>query len=96
MLESGTAAYPIHDFLMKEGFRVVMANPSKIRAITASKSKTAEAACGTRSLTEERHGRIRGPLQVWMIDPEHESATLSSAWRRLGDTDVECKLKRTV
>ncbi len=42
VLESSTAAYPIHDFLQKEGFSVIMANPSKIRAITASKSKTDE------------------------------------------------------
>ncbi len=42
VLESGTAAFPIHDFLKREGFDVMMANPSKIRAITASKSKTDE------------------------------------------------------
>jgi len=42
VMESGTAAFPIYDFLCKEGYKVVMANPSKIRAITDSKSKTDE------------------------------------------------------
>ena len=42
VLEASTAAYPIHDFFLHQGFRVVMANPSKIRAITASKSNTDE------------------------------------------------------
>ena len=42
VLEASTAAYPVHDFFLRQGFRVVMANPSKIRAITDSRSKTDE------------------------------------------------------
>jgi transposase len=42
VLEASTAAYPIYDYLCEVGFDVVMANPSQIRAITASKSKTDE------------------------------------------------------
>jgi len=42
VMEAGTAAYPLYDFLCRGGFNVVMADPRKIKMITASKSKTDE------------------------------------------------------
>ena len=42
VLEASTVAYPLYDWLVCRGYAVIMANPSKIRAITASKSKTDE------------------------------------------------------
>lgn len=40
VLEAGTAAYPLYDYLKAKGRTVVMANPRGVRMIAASSSKT--------------------------------------------------------
>ncbi len=42
VMEAGTAAYPLYEFLRREGYQVTMANPRMVRAIANSKSKTDE------------------------------------------------------
>jgi len=40
VLEAGTAAFPLHDYLKGKGHHVVTANPRRVRMIAASPSKT--------------------------------------------------------
>lgn len=40
VLEAGTAAYPVYDYLKGKGYNVVMADPRRVRLIAASVSKT--------------------------------------------------------
>lgn len=39
-LEAGTAAYPLYEHLVREGFDVMLADPNGVRVIAASRSKT--------------------------------------------------------
>jgi transposase len=41
-MEAGSAAYPIHDYLVTLGYQVSVGHPAAIKAITQSKSKTDE------------------------------------------------------
>jgi len=41
-MEAGSAAYPIHDYLVEKGYNVKVGHPAAIKAITQSKSKTDE------------------------------------------------------
>jgi len=41
-MEAGSAAYPIHDYLVTRGYNVQVGHPAAIKAITQSKSKTDE------------------------------------------------------